>query len=529
MDYIYHVMNAQKGDISSYEYLVNHFQGMAISYAYSILHDFQFAEDAAQEAFILLLRNIHNVKEPSAFIAWLRRLIFTCCNRILRKQRYETSIYDMDESIADNVNPHQFAEENERSTLIKNALAQLGEGQQEVFLLYYTFGKSYAEIADYLGISKSTVDNRLYEGKKKLKSIMLNTMEEYLGGYIMKKETFTQKVLEGIPLIYVNNPSENYMFDGCMQSLMRHLKEKEEYDFTFFSGVTGDSFAMTFYNDLSTMNADSLSHDFGGDCVNRAFEACGYKYEQILSDEIKKNPEKYLKKIIDSINDGMPVISKGFGTCGLYSLICGYEEDGKYLLGIIQSEISEPTKYGYAKFANGLDASDELIFIGEKTFTPSMSENMKKAILNIPYLTNMPSTEKLSFAKQELVKLSFGKQAFNDWADVLSIDELFDTEEKCEKMAWGEFCPWVIIATNFGSAPFTGYARTFLERALTYLPDLKNQIENMLKCYDELNRISIGLNDKSSNFKNKDSRKKRTELIREAAHWYEKAASYIDD
>ena len=68
MDYIKYVIIAQKGDIEGYEYLVNHFQSMAVSYAYSILHDFQLAEDAAQEAFILLFRNIRNLKEPSAYL-----------------------------------------------------------------------------------------------------------------------------------------------------------------------------------------------------------------------------------------------------------------------------------------------------------------------------------------------------------------------------------------------------------------------------------------------------------------------------
>ena len=43
--------------------------------------------------------------------------------------------------------------------------------------------------------------NRLYSGKKKLKSIMLSTMIDYLGGYNVSKETFTKKVLEQVPNI----------------------------------------------------------------------------------------------------------------------------------------------------------------------------------------------------------------------------------------------------------------------------------------------------------------------------------------
>jgi RNA polymerase sigma factor (sigma-70 family) len=522
MDYKEHVIKAIKGDIKSYEYLVNHFQGMAISYAYSSLHDFHKAEDAAQEAFILFFRNIHNLKEPDAFIAWLRKLIFTCCNRMTRKLSFEVFIDDSDESFDDVGNLNNISEQKERDFLIKSALLQLTDDQQEVFLQHYTFGMSYSEIAINLEITEAAIANRLYLGKKKLKNIMLSTMKEYLGEYVMNKETFTKKVLEGIPLIYVNNPSENFIFCGCMQSLMRYLNEKEDFDYTFFSGVTGDSFAQVFSHTPFFKNVDSLSHDFGGDCVNRAFEACGYKYKQVSKDELKKHPNKWLKKIINSINEGIPVITKGIGFCGLYSLICGYEEDGKYLLGIIQMDGGERNEYGYVKFNNGLDSSDELIFVGEKTFTPSISDCIKKAILNMPNLAHMPATN----------KFSFGKQAFDEWADALLMDEFFDTEDKRRDNEWSEICLWVLPATNAGhpQTSFIGYAQVFLKRAIKNLPDLKESIDKAISCYEKIAEIVGKIDSMHGGFVNGDSdyRKKLSDLVREAGYWYVEAASNFE-
>lgn len=88
MDYIMEVEKAKKGDMRSCEYLVSNFHEMAVSYAYSILRDFGLAEDAAQEAFILMLLNLKSLKESKAFISWLRKLIFSCCTRIIKKRRY---------------------------------------------------------------------------------------------------------------------------------------------------------------------------------------------------------------------------------------------------------------------------------------------------------------------------------------------------------------------------------------------------------------------------------------------------------
>jgi RNA polymerase sigma-70 factor (ECF subfamily) len=92
---------------------------MSISYAYSILHDFQLAEEAAQEAFVLLFKNIQNLKEPAAFPVWLKKLVFTSCNRIRRKQKPETSIEDASTPLDDNNDPNVVYEKNEQKELVK--------------------------------------------------------------------------------------------------------------------------------------------------------------------------------------------------------------------------------------------------------------------------------------------------------------------------------------------------------------------------------------------------------------------------
>lgn len=47
------LQRAQNGDLCAYGTIVQRFQDMAVGYAYSILGNFHFAEDAAQEGMAL--------------------------------------------------------------------------------------------------------------------------------------------------------------------------------------------------------------------------------------------------------------------------------------------------------------------------------------------------------------------------------------------------------------------------------------------------------------------------------------------
>ncbi len=82
MDWRDDVVRAQGGDTAAFDALVRRFRDMAVGYAYSILRDFHAAEDAAQEAFIQAYYDLETLREPGAFPAWFRRVVFKHCDRI---------------------------------------------------------------------------------------------------------------------------------------------------------------------------------------------------------------------------------------------------------------------------------------------------------------------------------------------------------------------------------------------------------------------------------------------------------------
>jgi DNA-directed RNA polymerase specialized sigma24 family protein len=82
------VQAAQTGDDIAFAELVRSYQDIAVAYAASILGDYHLAEDAAQEAFVEAYKELPALREPAAFAAWFRTIIFKHCDRLTRRKRH---------------------------------------------------------------------------------------------------------------------------------------------------------------------------------------------------------------------------------------------------------------------------------------------------------------------------------------------------------------------------------------------------------------------------------------------------------
>ena len=167
------ISRAQAGDLDAYGGIVQQFQDMVVGYAYSILGDFHLAEDAVQEAFIEAYPIISKVYGPVAFPGWFRRIIFKHCNRLTRGKRDELMpLETMLEMPSGGRDPAEEIEEQETKSLVLAAVAALPENQRQVTTLFYISGFSQKQIADFLEVPVTTVDNRLRASRKRLKATL---------------------------------------------------------------------------------------------------------------------------------------------------------------------------------------------------------------------------------------------------------------------------------------------------------------------------------------------------------------------
>ena len=192
------VEQARSGDLEAYGDLVRRFQDMAVGYAYSRLGDFHLAEDAAQEAFLEAHACLPGLREPLAFPGWLRRIVFKHCDRFTRKKGF--ALAPLDEEIrADTRDPAELLDEGETRDLVSAAIRTLPEHQRMVISLFYISQHSHQEIAAFLGVPLTTVNNRLHAARERLKKELSTMARKKLQSQRPSRdETFVSGIMDGL-------------------------------------------------------------------------------------------------------------------------------------------------------------------------------------------------------------------------------------------------------------------------------------------------------------------------------------------
>jgi len=173
----------QAGDAAPFSDIVRAFQDMAVGYAFSILNDFHLAEDVAQESFVTAFLQIRNLKKAEAFPGWFKRIVFTQCGRITRRQR-ERLMSDMPEAASEGGQEggqDVALIQKEEGDRLFHALSSLPKEQRVAVTLTYINAFSQRQIADFLEISVSTVNNRVHRGRLRLKEELLKMAETKFG------------------------------------------------------------------------------------------------------------------------------------------------------------------------------------------------------------------------------------------------------------------------------------------------------------------------------------------------------------
>ena len=191
------VRQAQAGQKDALRSLVVRFQDLAVGYAFSLLGDYHLAEDAAQEALVAMIRNIGQLREPAAFVGWLRTIVFKQCDRIRRRRRPEDSELPLDENVVDEHEaPDRARSVDEIGRQVREAVAALPAAQREAVTLYYMSDMSGPEVAAFLGLPLTTIKKRLHDARSALRRRMTKMTREYMNEHRPSRDAeFSDQVL----------------------------------------------------------------------------------------------------------------------------------------------------------------------------------------------------------------------------------------------------------------------------------------------------------------------------------------------
>lgn len=154
-----------------FERLVNQFQASLLRTCYMYLRDQEQAEDAVQETFFKAYRNLGAFRGESAEKTWLMKIAVNTCHD-MRKTAWSLH---MDRRVTPEMLPEASVpfEEFEEGLIVE--VMNLPLRLREVVLLYYYQNMDTNEIAQTLGIARSSVSGRLQRARKKLRDVLEGT------------------------------------------------------------------------------------------------------------------------------------------------------------------------------------------------------------------------------------------------------------------------------------------------------------------------------------------------------------------
>lgn len=118
------------------------------------------AEDATQEALLAIFRNLSELRNPEAIVAWSRKLTIRAALRLARARRRDQPI---DEGSA------SYIYLGEQLVELVDALERLPEEQRTVVALRTIEGLSEQEVARVLDLPVGTVKSRLHRARASLR------------------------------------------------------------------------------------------------------------------------------------------------------------------------------------------------------------------------------------------------------------------------------------------------------------------------------------------------------------------------
>jgi RNA polymerase sigma factor (sigma-70 family) len=178
------VGRARRGDLDAFAEVTRRFQQMAFGYALALLRDLQQAEDVVQEAFVAAWFGLRTLADPAAFPGWFRSIVRHQAHRLLRQRHWDPLPLDVAAAMpaADGA-PDVRLERGQRIATVLDAIGRLPASLREVVTLFYVHECTQQDIATFLGLPVTTVNNRLHAARAQLKrrtlTMVKNTLEAH--------------------------------------------------------------------------------------------------------------------------------------------------------------------------------------------------------------------------------------------------------------------------------------------------------------------------------------------------------------
>ena len=176
---------SRSGDREAFRHIVERYQTVLCSVAYSATGSLSQSEDLAQETFLTAWTHLGELREPGKIRGWLCGILRHHIHRSYRNHKQEPvhGAADLDEahdSPAEGILPSEAAINREEQAILWRSLEQIPEMYREPLVLYYRQQQSVKMVAVELELTEDVVKQRLARGRKMLQAEVEGFVEQAL-------------------------------------------------------------------------------------------------------------------------------------------------------------------------------------------------------------------------------------------------------------------------------------------------------------------------------------------------------------
>jgi len=164
------IARARSGDAAAFEALVEARVGPMTRTAMAILGREEEARDAVRDTLVTAWRELAALRDPTAFDAWLTRILVNRCRRGLRRigwRRVHEAGLDALPS-ADDPRAGEGIGAVAGRQAIERAFERLSVEERTLLVLHHLDGRSVTSIAEVLGVPVGTAKSRLFAARRVL-------------------------------------------------------------------------------------------------------------------------------------------------------------------------------------------------------------------------------------------------------------------------------------------------------------------------------------------------------------------------
>lgn len=154
------------GDHNAFKKIYDQHSGTMYSICLRYMNNQDEAQDALQEGFIKVFKNIGKFKFTGSFEGWLKRIFVNTSIEQIRKRKIHLDVSE--------INTNEMAVTHTQETggmdtdKMMLLVQQLPVGYRTVFNMFVIDGYSHKEISEHLGIHENTSKSQLFKARKQL-------------------------------------------------------------------------------------------------------------------------------------------------------------------------------------------------------------------------------------------------------------------------------------------------------------------------------------------------------------------------